>query len=139
MENRMETFSEIRQHIMEKHELFLDEPFQLGFDCAFDDSGRRQSMFLAELKTSDGRRFLRIETPVAPLADFDAEKCLRINLMQRIGYLAVGDMDGTPYIKVCENMPYAVLNPQELEYAVNSIAPFADLIEKALEPGADLT
>jgi hypothetical protein len=139
MDNRMETFAEIRQHVMEKHELFLDEPFQLGFECTFDASDRRQAMFLAELKTSDGRRFLRIETPVVPLADFDAEKCLRINLLQRIGYLAVGDMDGTPYIKVCENMPYAVLNPQELEYAINSIAPFADLIEKALEPGADLT
>jgi hypothetical protein len=139
MENCMRTFAEIRQHIMEQHELFLDEPFQLGFDCAIEESNRKQSMFLAELKNSDGRRFLRVETPVAPLADLDPEKCLRINLMQRIGYLAVGDMDGVPYIKVCENVPYAVLNPVELEYAINSIAPFADLIESALEPAADLT
>ena len=135
----METFAEIRQHVRERHELFLDEPFQLGFECAVGKSGRRQSIFLAELKTSDGRRFLRIETPVAPLADLDAEKCLRINLMQRVGYLAVGDMDGAPYIKVCENMPYAALNPQELEYTINAIAPFADLIERALEPAADLS
>lgn len=139
MENRMQTFSEIREHVMAQHELFLDEPFQLGFECEIETSGRQQSMFLAELKTSDGRRFLRIETPVAPLADFDPEKCLRINLMQRIGYLAVGDMDGVPYIKVCENVPYAVLNPAELEYAIRSIAPFADLIESALGPGSDLT
>ena len=139
MERSMQTFSEIREQIMAVHDLFLDEPFQLGFDCQIPDSDRIQSMFLAELKTSDGRRFLRIETPVAPLADLDPEECLRINLMQRIGYLAVGDMDGVPYIKVCENVPYAVLNVRELEYAINSIAPFADLIEKALEPGADLT
>jgi hypothetical protein len=139
MENRMETFSEIREHVMSRHDPFLDEPFQLGFECRIGDSGRRQSMFLAELKNSDGRRFLRIETPVAPLADLDPEKCLRINLMQRIGYLAVGDMEGVPYIKVCENIPYAVLNPAELEYAINSIAPFADLIEDTLESGADLS
>ena len=139
MENRMETFAEIREHVMANHELFLDEPFQLGFECRIEDSDRRQSMFLAELKSSDGRRFLRIETPVAPLDDLDPEKCLRINLMQRIGYLAVGDMEGVPYIKVCENVPYAVLNPGELEYAINSIAPFADLIEKTLEHGADIS
>ena len=139
MEKCMTTFAEIRQKIMEKHDLFLDEPFQLGFDCAISDSDRKQSMYLAELKNSDGRRFLRIESPIAPLADLDPEKCLRINLMQRIGYLAVGDMDGAPYIKVCENVPYAVLNAQELEYAIRSIAPFADLIEQTLEPAADLT
>ena len=72
--------------------------------------GRRQSIFLAELKAGDGRRFLRVETPVVPLEDFDAEKCLRINLMQRVGYLAVGDLDGTPFIKLCENLPYASLD-----------------------------
>lgn len=135
----VETFSEIRKYMAERHDLFLDEPFQLGFECAIKDSDRRQGMFLAEIKASDGRRYLRIETPVAPLADFDAEKCLRINLMQRVGYLAVGDMDGVPYIKLCENISYAVLSGEELEYAVNAMAPFADLIEKALEPGADVS
>lgn len=135
----METFAEIREHVMENHELFLDEPFQLGFECPIKDSNRRQSIFLAELKTSDGRRFLRIETPVVPLEDFDAEKCLRINLMQRVGYLAVGDMEGVPYIKMCENTSYAALNPQELEYAVHTVARVADLMEKELEDGADLS
>ena len=117
----------------------LDEPFQLGFECNIKDSERKQALFLAELKTSDGRRFLRLETPVAPLSDLDAEKCLRINLMQRVGYLAVGDMEGEPWIKVCENLAYALMNPQELEYLINSIAPFADLLENTLEPGTDLT
>lgn len=134
----MKTFAEIRNHVIEHHELIIDEPFLLAFESPADGTERKQSMFLAELKTSDGRRFLRIETPVVPLADFDAEKCLRINLMQRIGYLAVGDLEGTPYIKLCENMAYSTLSDQELEYVINTMAPFADRIEKALEPDGDI-
>ena len=134
----MKTFAELRQHVMEHHSFVIDEPFLLGIECPMEKSERKQSMFLAEIKASDGRRFLRIETPIVPLADFDAEKCLRINLMQRIGYLAVGDLEGTPYIKLCENMPYSTLDATELEYVINTMAPFADRIEKALEPGEDI-
>ena len=134
----METFAEVRNLVIANHTLSIDEPFLLSFEIPMDGSDRKQSMFLAELKASDGRRFLRVETPIIPLADFDAEKCLRINLMQRIGYLAVGDLDGIPYIKVCENMPYATLTGQELEYVINTIAPFADRIEKALDPVSDI-
>jgi hypothetical protein len=134
----MKTFAEIRKHVMDHHALIIDEPFLLGIESSIEGSDRKQSMFLAELKASDGRRFLRIETPVVPLADFDAEKCLRINLMQRIGYLAVGDLEGTPYIKLCENMPYSTLDDNEMEYVINTMAPFADRIEKALEPDGDI-
>jgi hypothetical protein len=134
----METFAEVRDHVIRLHPLALDEPFLLGFEIPMEGSNRRQSIFLAELKSSDGRRFLRVETPVVPLSEFDAEKCLRINLMQRVGYLAVGDLDGVAYIKVCENMPYKSLNGEELEYVVNTIAPFADRIERALDPDDDI-
>lgn len=134
----MKTFAEIRNHIMSHHTLMIDEPFLLGFESPADGGNRKQSMFLAELKTSDGRRFLRIETPVVPLSEFDAEKCLRINQMQRVGYLAVGDLEGTPYIKLCENMPYSTLNDHELEYVINTMAPFADSIEETLEPHSDI-
>ena len=135
----MKTFAEIRNHVIEHHPLMIDEPFLLGFESPIEGSDRKQSMFLAELKASDGRRFLRIETPVVPLEDFDAEKCLRINLMQRVGYLAVGDLEGTPYVKLCENMAYSTLNDEELEYVVATMAPFADRIEKALEPSSDIS
>ncbi|NIM70682.1 MAG: hypothetical protein GTN86_08750 [Xanthomonadales bacterium] len=133
----METFAEVRDHVIASHELVIDEPFLLAFESPTDNRERKQSMFLAELKAADGRRYLRVETPVVPLADFDAEKCLRINLMQRVGYLAVGDLDGIPYIKVCENLPYANLSGQELEYVINTMAPFADRLEHALEPSGD--
>ena len=83
----METFSEVRHHILRALEIRIYVPFFISFECPIGTDGRRQSMFLAELQTSVGRRVLRVETPVAPLEDFDAEKCLRINLMQRVGYL----------------------------------------------------
>jgi hypothetical protein len=134
----METFSEIRNHMLDLHELQIDEPFIVSFEYPIDESGRRQSMFLAELKTNDGRRVLRVETPVAPLADLDAEKCLRINLTQRVGYLAVGDLDGVPYIKMCENLPYAFVGEQELDYVIRRVALAADQMEQFLEPGGDV-
>ena len=135
----METFFEIRKHMKDLYELRIDEPFIISFEYPIQASGRRQSMFLAELETSEGRRVLRVETPVAPLADLDAEKCLRINLTQRVGYLAVGDLDGTPYIKMCENLPYAYVGEQELDYTIRNVARSADNMEQFLEPGTDVT
>lgn len=134
----METFAEVRNHVLANYPLTIDEPFIISFDYPIETTNRLQSIFLAELKTGDGRRVLRVETPVAPLEDFDAEKCLRINQMQRVGYLAVGDLDGTPYIKMCENLPYAFLGEQELDYAVRHVARAADQMELTLEDGRDL-
>jgi hypothetical protein len=134
----METFAEVRQHILENHALFIDEPFQLGFDVAMDGSERKQAVFVAELKSADNRRYLRVETLICPLDDFDAEKCLRINLILRVGYLAVGDLEGTAYIKMCENLPYKSLDGEELEYVISHLAPMADRMEQALESDTDI-
>jgi len=135
----METFAEVRNHIMERYELTIDEPFIISFEFAMNDSDRKQSIFLAELESERGRRILRVETPVAPLSDLDAEKCLRINLTQRVGYLAVGDMEGIPYIKMCENLPYAFVGDDELDYTIRNVASTADRLEEFLEPGDDIT
>ena len=129
----MQTFSEVRQHMMDLYELRIDEPFIISFEFPIEPNDRRQSIFLAELETSGGRRVLRVETPVAPLDDLDAEKCLRINLTQRVGYLAVGDLDGVPYIKMCENLPYAYVGEQELDYTIRNVAQAADQMEQFLE------
>jgi len=135
----METFAEVRKHMMDMYELNIDEPFIISFEFLIEGSGRRQSIFLAELETERGRRVLRVETPVAPLDDLDAEKCLRINLTQRVGYFAVGDMEGVPYIKMCENLPYAFVGEDELDYTIRNVAATADKMEEYLEPGDDLT
>jgi hypothetical protein len=136
----METFSAVRQHMMDLYELKIDEPFIISFEYPIQSSSgqRRQGIFLAELETSGGRRVLRVETPVAPLDDLDAEKCLRINLTQRVGYLAVGDLDGVPYIKMCENLPYAFVGEEELDYTIRNVAQTADNMEQFLEPGEDI-
>lgn len=134
----METFSEVRKHMMDLYELRIDEPFIISFEYEVEPDDRRQSIFLAELETSDGRRVLRVETPVAPLDDLDPEKCLRINLTQRVGYLAVGDLDGVPYIKMCENLPYAFVGEKELDYTIRHVAQTADKMEQFLEPGEDI-
>lgn len=134
----METFAEVRKHVMDNHQLFIDEPFQLGFECAMEESDRTQGIFLAELKASDNRRYLRVETLICPLEDFDAEKCLRINLILRVGYLAVGDLEGVAYVKMCANLAYASLDADELEYVISHIAPMADRMEQALESHADI-
>ena len=133
----METFAEVRNHIREAHKLRIDEPFIISFECQIGDGDRRQSIFLAELKTDDGRRVLRVETPVVPLADLSAEKCLRMNLTLRVGYLAVGDLDGVPYIKMCENLPYVFLGDEELDYTIKHVAQMADQMEQILEPEGD--
>jgi hypothetical protein len=134
----METFAEVRKHMMDLYELRIDEPFIISFEYPTGNEGRRQGIFLAELETAEGRRVLRVETPVAPLSDLDAEKCLRINLTQRVGYLAVGDLDGVPYIKMCENLPYAYVGEEELDYTIRNVATTADKMEQFLEPGKDI-
>jgi hypothetical protein len=135
----METFAEVRKHMAERFDLTTDEPFIVSFEYPIPDSERRQGVFLAEIQASDGRRVLRVETPVAPLEDLSAEKCLRINLTLRVGYLAVGDLDGIPYIKMCANLPYAFVGEQELEYTIRNVATTADHLEQYLEPGEDIT
>jgi hypothetical protein len=134
----METFAEVRQHVIENHKLFIDEPFQIAFECPIEGSDRKQSVFLAELKSSDNRRYIRVETLICRLEDFDAEKCLRINLIQRVGYLAVGDLEGTAYVKMCENLAYKSLDGDELEYVISHVAPMADRMEQVLESHGDI-
>lgn len=133
----METFAAIEEYVKERYEVVHDEPFMLGLEMPVGDTGRRQSVFLAELKSPDGKRFLRVETTVAPLADHNAEKCLRVNLMLRTGYLAVGDLEGLPFLKLCENMPYHCLSADGLDYVIDNIADLGDKIEVTLNKGGD--
>jgi len=133
----VETFAEVRKHIIDHHQLFLDEPFQIAFEYPIKSGDRKQSIFLAELKSADNRRYLRVETVICPLEDFDAEKCLRINLILRVGYLAVGDLDGTAYVKMCHNLAYSSLHGDELEYVIKQMAPMADRMEQVLESHGD--
>ncbi|GAB4185051.1 MAG: hypothetical protein Tsb002_08470 [Wenzhouxiangellaceae bacterium] len=134
----MDTFSEIREYVKQHYEVVHDEPFVIGLDLDVGDS-RRQTVFLAELQDRDGNRYLRLESTIAPLGDLPAEKCLRVNLLLRIGYLAVGDLESTPYIKLCENIDYRTLDTKELDFVIKRLAPLADQLEQTLIHGADIS
>lgn len=134
----MQTFSEIEEYIRGHFNVVHAEPFMLAVEVQVGEEGRSQDIFLAELKNSDERRVLRMETNIAPLGEHDAEKCLRVNLMLRIGYLAVGDLDGLPFIKLCHNMTYDQVSMESMRYAINHLALLGDSIEHTLTGGEDL-
>lgn len=134
----MQNFEDIRSHLATRHQLTRNEPYFLSFDVALP-GGRAQSLFLADLETEDDRRVLRISTPVAPLAQLPAVKCLRFNWAQRVGFLAVDDLDGTPYVHLCENRSYAALGARELERVIAELAKLADGLESLVSQGADRT
>ena len=90
----MQSFEDVRASVAVHHALVTSEPYLLSFEVSLDGGARRQGMFLAELETEDGRKLLRISTPIARLARVNAEKCLRFNWAQRAGFLAVGQKFG---------------------------------------------
>lgn len=133
----METFSEIaafaRQHFNAVH----DEKFVLGLEIPTGHDGRHQSVFLAEVKDDDDRRYLHLETTVGPLGQHDPLKVLRINLILRVGYLAVGDLESVPFLKLCDNIAYRYMNEDLLLDTVRQLAELGDEIEQTLTHGGD--
>lgn len=132
----MRSFEDIRAHLGARFALTASDPYQISFDLDIDDD-RRQGIFLGDLETEGGRRYLRISTPIAPLAKSDAKRSLRFNWEQRVGYLAVNDLDGVPYLHLCENRPYDGLEATEIDALVEEIGRLADSLERLINEGAD--
>lgn len=133
----MHSFEEIRSAIQGKQALRINDPYLLSFDLAIDGGKRQQGMYLAELEGDDGRKYLRVSTPIGAVAGMDARRCLRFNWEQRVGFLAVSDLDGAPYLHLCENRPYELLNEKELTRLIEEIGPLGDRLEKAISAGGD--
>lgn len=132
----MHNFEDIRSHLATRHQLTQNQPFVISLDLKLP-KGRVQSLFLADIETEDQRRVLRISTPVAPLAKLPAEKCLRFNWAQRVGFLAVDDMDGVSYVHLCENRGYSALSGRELDRVLAELGELADGLESLVSRGAD--
>ena len=132
----MRNFEDVRSHLSGRHAFRTNEPYLISFDLELRGS-RRQGMYLAELEGEDGRRFLRVSTPIGPFAGVDARRCLRFNWEQRTGYLAVSDLDGAPYLHLCENRPYALLDASELDRIIAELGPLADQLERAITAAGD--
>jgi hypothetical protein len=62
---------------------------------------------------------------------------LRFNWEQRNGFLAVTDLDGSPYLHLCENRPYDLLNQQELRRLIDELGTLGDQLEQVIVNGGD--
>jgi hypothetical protein len=133
----MHSFEQIRSHISAKHQLRINDPYLISFDLLLDNGTRHQGIYLSELDHEEGRKFLRISTPIGPLTGMDAKRCLRFNWEQRMGYLAVSDLDGSPYLQLCENRPYDNLVVEEIDLLIAEMGPLGDRMEQAISAGGD--
>jgi hypothetical protein len=133
----MHSFEDVRSYLATRHTLNHNDPYVISFEMGLEE-GRLQSVFLAELDTDAGRKYLRVSTPVAPIDSRDAAKCLRFNWEQRVGHLALGDLDGQAYLHLCENRPFEGLSEAELESIIGELAILADSLESAMSRGRDV-
>lgn len=134
----MHSFEQIRAHVASHYTLTTNDPYLIGLELSLNGGQRRQGIFLAELEGEDGRRYLRISTAIAPMTGIDAKRALCFNWAQRVGYLAQSELDGVPYLQLCDNRPYNGLNAAEIDRLVLEIGGLGDRLEKAFSAGGDV-
>ncbi|MBX3692456.1 hypothetical protein [Dokdonella sp.] len=132
----MHSFEQIRSHASEQHSLRTNDPYLISFDLTVAQ-GRHQGIYLTEIEDEDGNKHLRISTPIGPATGIDAARCLRFNWEQRIGYLALSDLDGSPYLHLCENRPYELLTGDEIDRVVRELGLLGDRLELSISAGGD--
>lgn len=135
----MQNFEQIRSHLRAgDFRVTMQEPYVVCIELSLDNGRRHQAIFLSELEDDDGRRYLRASTVVAPITGIDARRALAFNWQSRVGYLAIGDLDGVPYLQLCENRPYTGLDAAEIGRLVLEIGGMGDRLERALSADGDL-
>jgi hypothetical protein len=72
------------------------------------------------------------------MTGLDARRMLAFNWQSRVGYMAVGDLDGVPYLQLCENRPYDSLSASEVDRLILEIGGVGDNLERVLSAGGDL-
>ena len=132
----MQSFEQIRSHTGSLHALRTNDPYLISFDVTLPN-GRHQGMYLAEMEDEEGGKYLRISTPIGPYAGLDGARCLRFNWEQRTGYLAISDLDGSPFLHLCENRPYSLLSEDELDRVIGELGSLGDSMEQAISSGGD--
>ena len=134
----MMNFEQIRSHVQGKYKITAREPYLVCVELSLAKGKRHQSIFLAELEGEDGRKFLRVNTAIAPMTGLDAKRMLAFNWQSRVGYMAVGELDGVPYLQLCENRPYDCLDAAEVDRLVLEIGGTGDEMERRMSAGGDL-
>lgn len=135
----MDNFEQIRSHLVSAgYKMTLQDAFVACVELSLSKGRRHQAIFLSELQDESGRPYLRVSTAVAPTTGIDARRALAFNWESRVGYLAIGELDGVPYLQLCENRPYDGLTPAEIERLVLEIGGLGDRMERALSAEGDL-
>jgi len=132
----VQSFEQIRSLLGTRHALRTNDPYLISFDLSLEH-GRHQGIYLAEMDDENGLKILRISTPIGPFTGTDAIRCLRFNWEQRTGYLAISDLEGSPYLQLCENRPYELLGENELDRVIAELGALGDRLEQALSKGGD--
>ena len=135
----MQNFEQIRNHLVSSgYKMILQEPFVLCVELSLAQGKRHQAIFLSELQDDDGNEFLRVSTAIAPITGVDARRALAFNWASRVGYLAIGELDGVPYLQLCENRPYHCLDAADIDRLVLEIGGTGDEMELRMSAGGDL-
>ncbi|MBK6332490.1 hypothetical protein [Thermomonas sp.] len=135
----MHDFDEIRSHLLASgYKLTLEEPFVLCVELSLAQGKRHQAIFLSEMQDDDNRNYLRVSTAIAPTTGLDARRALAFNWGSRVGYLAIGELDGVPYLQLCENRPYDCLDAAEIDRLVLELGGTGDEMERRMSAGGDL-
>ena len=135
----MDNFEQIRSHLLASgYQLTLQDPFVLCVELSLAQGKRHQAIFLSEMQDDDDRNYLRVSTAIAPTTGVDARRALAFNWESRVGYLAIGELDGVPYLQLCENRPYEGLAAAEVDRLILEIGGMGDRLEHVLSAGGDL-
>lgn len=135
----MQNFEQIRSHLSKSgYTVAMHEPYVACVELSLDSGSRHQAIFLSELGNDDERGYLRVSTVIAPITGIDARRALTFNWQSSVGYLAIGELDGVPYLQLCENRPYDGLTPSEVDRMVLEIGGLGDSMERALSAEGDL-
>ena len=135
----MHNFEQIRSHLAASDfHVTMQEPYVVCVELSLENGRRHQAIFLSEMEDDDQRCYLRVSTAVAPTTGIDCRRALAFNWESRVGYLAIGDLDGVPYLQLCENRPYAGLDAAEVDRLILEIGGMGDRMERALSAGGDL-
>ena len=135
----MNNFEQIHQHLVAAdYRLLLEEPGLACVDLSLRQGKRHQAIFLSEMQDDDNRNYLRVSTAIAPTTGLDARRALAFNWGSRVGYLAIGELDGVPYLQLCENRPYDCLDAAEIDRLVLELGGTGDEMERRMSAGGDL-
>ena len=135
----MQNFEQIRSHLATSDfRITMQDPYVICVELSLDNGRRHQAIFLSELQDDDHRNFLRVSTVIAPITGIDARRALAFNWNAHVGYLALGELDGVPYLQLCENRPYETLTGAEVGRLVLEVGGMGDRLERALSAEGDL-